>query len=308
MKRRRMHSTLRKYGFLILSLSLGFLKAQEEGSADLFTDAYTDQFQEAFFEALKQKGIENYDRAEALLLDAKKLDPLSPVVDHELARVLLLSKAYERAERYALDAVRARPGEYWYVQTLMEILNRQSKTPEMYKGELPLEMEAFRLNLARWYFSAGKFEKAREQLDPLPETEAVRQLRARIESLGSKKESGQPEAPVVSGVVEEGSVAFYEAELRGLVRAEDWNQVQQMSREALERYPLQPYFYYTSGIALLRQGKALEASSILQEGEGMLLGDSEVAQDIYRALAEAYTVLGNPAKAKKYQDKLKSGS
>ena len=36
---------------------------REEGSADVFLEEYTDEFQEKFFEALKQKGIENYDRA-----------------------------------------------------------------------------------------------------------------------------------------------------------------------------------------------------------------------------------------------------
>ena len=48
------------------------LLGQDEPSADLFTEAYTDSFQETFFEALKQKGIENYDRARALLLKCKE--------------------------------------------------------------------------------------------------------------------------------------------------------------------------------------------------------------------------------------------
>ena len=37
--------------------------AQEEESAEFFLEEYTDEFQNLFFEALKHKGIQNYDRA-----------------------------------------------------------------------------------------------------------------------------------------------------------------------------------------------------------------------------------------------------
>jgi len=45
-----------------------------EDSAEVFLEEYSDDFEEAFFEALKQKGIENYDRAINLFLECKRLD------------------------------------------------------------------------------------------------------------------------------------------------------------------------------------------------------------------------------------------
>ncbi|MGB5653732.1 MAG: hypothetical protein WBM56_07840, partial [Robiginitalea sp.] len=101
--------------FWVLLLLLGseMSRGQEEGSADLFTESYTDEFQEAFFEALKQKGIENYDRSEALMLEAKKFEPDNPVVDFELARILNLAKAHTRATPYALKALQSDPSQYW---------------------------------------------------------------------------------------------------------------------------------------------------------------------------------------------------
>jgi predicted Zn-dependent protease len=304
-----MRRTAKTYWFWILLLSLGSIGAQEEGSAELFTDAYTDQFQETFFEAIKQKGIENYDRAEALFLEAKKLDPINPVIDHELAKVLFQEKQYARAERYALDAVRAEPGEYWFVQTLMEILMQQSKLPQDYAGELPLDLAEFRLNLATWYYGQEKWDKAENQLAPLPVTDRVRLLKAQISHARLNEETKEAltreaEKPVAA----EGSVAAYEQTLRELLDKQNWNSVGETSREALERYPLQPFFYYANGLALLRQGRAIEAVQVLTEGEGMLLGDSEIGQMVYRTLAEAHTQLGNTEKAKKYQNKLKNGS
>ena len=52
--------------------------------------------------------------------------------------------AYKSQHGDALDAVRARPGEYWFVQTLMEIFAEQSKLPEAYPGELPLDLPEFK--------------------------------------------------------------------------------------------------------------------------------------------------------------------
>ncbi|MDX1334005.1 MAG: hypothetical protein R3252_13330 [Robiginitalea sp.] len=303
-----MQRTGKTYWFWILLLSLGSIGAQQEGSAELFTEEYTDKFQDVFFEAIKQKGIENYDRAEALFLEAKKLDPLSPVIDHELAKVLLLEKQYDRAERYALDAVRARPGEYWFVQTLMEILDRQTKLPESFAAELPLELPEFRINLATWYLQQGAWDKAESQLEPLPASKRVRILKAQITRSRLNEESREAVVREKdTPVAEEGSVAGYEQELRDFLEEENWKSAEQTSREALERYPLQPFFYYASGISKLRQGQVPDAIRTLEEGEGVLLGDSEIAQKLYSALVEAHTRAGNPEKAKNYQNKLKDG-
>ena len=304
-----MNHTGNTYWFWILLLSLGSIGAQEEGSAELFTEEYTDRFQEVFFEAIKQKGIENYDRAEALFLEAKKLDPISPVIDHELAKVLLLEQEYVRAERYALDAVRARPGEYWFVQTLMAILDKQSKFPEAYSAELPLDLPAFRINLASWYLAQKEWDRAEAQLAPLPASSEVRLMKAQIDharlnELSAEASAVEKETPSV----EEGSAAAYEQELRDLLGGEKWKAAEALSREALESYPLQPFFYYANGISQLRQGRIPEAINMLEEGEGMLLGNSEIAQLLYRALEEAHTRAGNTEKAKKYKNKLKDGS
>jgi len=303
-----MKHTGKTYWFWIILFSLGSIVAQEEGSAELFTEEYTDKFQDVFFEAIKQKGIENYDRAEALFLEAKKLDPINPVIDHELAKVLFMTSQYPRAERYALDAVRARPEEYWFVQTLMEILDKQSKIPEAYPEELPLELSEFRMNLATWYLGQKKWDKAEEQLAPLPSSKRVRLMKAQISRSRLNEESNKAVArEKQTPSTEEGSVAAYDQELREFLEEEDWKSAEELSQEALERYPLQPFFYYANGISHMRQGRTLEAIRILEEGEGVLLGDSEIALLLYSALAEAHTELGNMEKAKKYQSKLKKG-
>lgn len=294
---------------LLLFLGTGMAHGQEEGNAELFTESYTDQFQEAFFEALKQKGIENYDRAEALMLEAKKLDPDNPVVDYELARILNLAKAHRRATPYALRALQADPSQYWYLDTFMKALQPQNMNPEAFASELPLQEPALRLNLARWYVSESHYDKAKTQLLPLSGLEEARGLQQEISVLEAIKE--QPATPLQhkgSGPSEElRTVASLESRMEALITSENWKALEVESAEALELFPLQPYFYYSQGLAVLRQGRPEEALGILKEGEGFILEPSESAQKIYRTLIETYSVLGTPEKGKKYEDKLKSG-
>lgn len=293
----------------LLVPGLGLVHGQEEGSADLFTEPYTDQFQEAFFEALKQKGIENYDRAEALMLEARKYSPDKAVVDFELARILILAKEYNRAESYALAALRANPYEYWYVDTFMQSLKFQKKNIENYTAELPADLPEFRLNLSRWYVSEGRYTEAKEQLLPLKDSDATLRLKqeiSRFEALGEP--SAVASEPVEVQPSEDGrSVASFETRLTSFETSRDWKSLENESSEAIELYPLQPQFYYWKGLSLLRQDRTREALSALKEGESFLLEPTETSQKIYRALSETYSSLGDAEKAKMYNDKLKGG-
>jgi hypothetical protein len=47
----------------------------------------TDAFQDSFYEALKQKGIENYDRAVEALEKCQTMQPNNPVVFSSSARI-----------------------------------------------------------------------------------------------------------------------------------------------------------------------------------------------------------------------------
>ena len=293
---------------LWLMLGFGMTYGQEEGSAALFTEDYTDQFQEAFFEALKQKGIENYDRSEALMLEAKKFDPDNPVVDFELARILILAEAYRRATPYALKALQSEPTQYWYLDTFMNTLKPQKMNIEAFASELPLQQPAFQLNLARWYMSEGLYDEAKTQLSPLSSLEEARWLQEEISALESIKEPAGPGEDKESGPSEDYlTVASLKSRMEILIASEDWKALENESAEALGLFPLQPYFYYSQGLAVLRQGRPEEALKLLKEGEGFILEPSESAQKIYGTFVETYNALGTPEKAKKYQDKLKSG-
>ncbi len=296
---------------LLLMLGAGpVLTSQEPASAELFLDAYSDTFQEKFFEALKEKGIENYDRAADLLLECKQMQPDNPVIDHELAKTLSATGDHTAAESYALTAVKAEPTEFWYLNTLMNILKAGYRGLEDAAVDLPVTMPAFRVNLSKWYLEQADSQRALGQLEGLPDTPEVAQLRNRARQLADSIERDtstdrntlQPAGP------EEGSTAYYMQLLEAHLSAGRWEDARQAGSEAIEMYPVQPFFYYAKGQALLALGQAAEALSVLEMGETMLLEEDALAQRIYKALAEAHSILGNEEKARHYKSRIKTGS
>lgn len=81
----------------------------------------TDEFQELFFEALKQKGIENYDRAIVALEKCLKLQPENANVYNELGKNYLKLKkdkdAYESFEK----ATKIDPKNKWFWNGMYDV-------------------------------------------------------------------------------------------------------------------------------------------------------------------------------------------
>ncbi|WP_343486948.1 hypothetical protein [Allomuricauda sp. d1] len=278
---------------------------EQEESAEVFLEAYTDEFQETFFEALKQKGIQNYDRASNLLLKCKQLQPENTAVDHELAKVNLKDKQYYTAQGYAIEAVVSEPENYWFLNTLSEVLQAQGDTFESVKGRIPYENEDLRYNLATIKFKQKKYDAALNVLKGLKKTESIDQMIRKIE------DSLQKNTKTVSITVEnsppEDPIAFLKQKMDLLIRASNFLQLQTVSEEAVETYPLQPYFYYSHGLALNKRKSFREATKVLENGLDYVFDDPKLAKKFYDELVIAYTGIGNTVKANEYLRKSKIG-
>lgn len=131
-----------------------------EDSAEVFLEEYSDAFQENFFEALKQKGIENYDKAINLLLECKLIDSTSHVVDHELAKVYFLEEQYIAGQEYAIAALLSEPTNLWYLNTLVTTIQMQGSSLGQTNLNIPFENNKLKENLALIYFKQKNYQKA----------------------------------------------------------------------------------------------------------------------------------------------------
>jgi tetratricopeptide (TPR) repeat protein len=282
----------------------GALYAQiEEESAAVSLEAYTDEFQEHFFEALKQKGIENYDKAINELLKCKQIDPDNPAVNHELAKTYLANGQAMQAVEYGIAALNSDPTNMWYLETLINSVLQQGYTLEFLNGRIPVDNKVLKENLALIFYKKNDFQRALELLKELGKSGFSDQLMAKINDTLERRDKASVTREETGNPLED-----MRMELEMLMAREDFGTLDAKSAEALEQFPSLPYFYYVRGIVLAHNGNNEGAIAVLEEGLNYLLDDAALADKMYKTLASAYAALGNNSKANMYLSKIKSGS
>ena len=128
-----------------------------------------DKFQEFFFEALKQKGIENYDRAVEALLKCVDLDNSNAVVYYELGKNYIKLKNFGAAEDALKKAVNKEPDNEWYLDELYEVYAQQNEFDKAIKTvrQLVKYHPDYKEDLATLYASTKKYKEALKILDEL---------------------------------------------------------------------------------------------------------------------------------------------
>ncbi len=283
---------------------------QVEQSSEVFLEEYTDEFQEKFFEALKQKGIQNHDRAINLLLECREMDPDNSTVTHELAKAYWAEKQYANAKTHAVQAIGSDPENYWYLNTLTIILEAQGEQVENIKNTIPYTNAALQRNLALIYFQQEDYSKALNILNNLESTFFKKDLTRKINdslAVATQKQEIATEEEQKESTTDT-VLSNYKKAIEQLFLKEDFSATVTQAGEAKEAYPLQPFFYYFQGAALLELGEVNQAIAILEEGLEYLFDDELLANKFYKTLSEAFTKVGNVSKANMYTNKIKTGS
>lgn len=282
--------------------------AQEEESAEVYLEEYTDEFQENFFEGLKQKGIQNYDRAIDLFLKCKQLEPDNSVVDYELAKAYLQDKKYIQAQQYAIEALLSEPTDYWYLDNLLTILDKQGSPWTSIKEQIPYENDKLRENMAVSFFKMKKYEEALSVLKEIDNAPLTSKLTRKIND-SLQKSTQEPTTPIEEKHIADRNdpVTALRTQIEELLSRSDYEGMLAVSKEALDSYPLQPYFYFAYGTALNNTGDSNKAIEVLESGLDYLLDDGPLESSIFRELSKAYTKIGNTQKANEYLNKINSG-
>jgi tetratricopeptide (TPR) repeat protein len=96
------------------------MHAQQQQEPDSIALANT-EFENNFYESLKQKGIENYDKAIQSLQKCLVKEPNNAVIYNELGRNYLFLKNFPEAEKAFLKAKDLEPKNRWYWQGLYDV-------------------------------------------------------------------------------------------------------------------------------------------------------------------------------------------
>ncbi|WP_295985730.1 tetratricopeptide repeat protein [uncultured Algibacter sp.] len=128
-----------------------------------------DKFQELFYEALKQKGIENYDRAAEAFQKCIEIDNSVPVLYFELGKSYNKLKNFGAAEDAFKKAVNKDPDNEWFLDELYGFYVSQNEHDKAIKTvkQLVRFHPDYKEDLASLYVSIKKYDAALEILDAL---------------------------------------------------------------------------------------------------------------------------------------------
>nr|WP_179349470.1 tetratricopeptide repeat protein [Winogradskyella pacifica] len=128
-----------------------------------------DEFQEHFFEALKQKGIENYDRAVEALQKCLNLDSKKPVIYFELGKNYNKLKNFGAAEDNLKKAISMQPDNVWFLDELYDVYFQQDDIKNALKTikQLVKYHPDYKEDLAALYVREEKYKLALDLLDEL---------------------------------------------------------------------------------------------------------------------------------------------
>ena len=183
---------MKKYFFIIAMLSGAlfsfqgsFAQEKEVVLEDVNQDDLgnvTDEFQEQFFEALKQKGIENYEKAILALEECQRLEPNNPVVYFEMARNYNELENYDRAIANLEKAHQLAPEREDVLDQLYKTYTRAKQYDNAIEALLKLLNfdEDYKEKLANIYLLNRQFDEALQTIDELDEQEGPSTYRNKL--------------------------------------------------------------------------------------------------------------------------------
>ncbi|MBO3115186.1 tetratricopeptide repeat protein [Winogradskyella sp. DF17] len=164
---------------LILVPSLALAQVNFNNRPDDDLGNVEDEFQEYFFEALKQKGIENYDRAVDALQKCLNLNSKLPIIYFELGKNYNKLKNFGAAEDALKKAINMQPDNEWFLDELYDVYYQQEDINNAIRTikQLVKYHPDYKEDLAALYLREEKYRQALQLLDELDTELGVSQSR-----------------------------------------------------------------------------------------------------------------------------------
>jgi tetratricopeptide (TPR) repeat protein len=146
----------------------------------------SDDFQVYFYESIKQKGIENYDKAILALQKCLQLDPENDVVLFELGKNFYKHKDYANAKEAFEQAIALNPNNRWYWAGNYNVAyaNRDYEKAIPIVQKLITFKDDYKEDLATLYMFTQRYEEAlmliEELLDTKGKSQKLEQYKAQI--------------------------------------------------------------------------------------------------------------------------------
>lgn len=166
------------FGILLIPLT-SFAQVNFDKPPDDDLGNVEDEYQEFFFEALKQKGIENHERAIEALHKCLNLDSTKPVIFFELGKNYNAINNFGAAEENLKKAISMQPDNEWFLDELYDVYTKQNDLDKAIKTvkQLVKYHSDYNMDLATLYIKKEKYKDALRILDELDANLGANELR-----------------------------------------------------------------------------------------------------------------------------------
>ena len=287
-----------------------FVHAQEEESAEISLEENIDEFQEHFFEALKQRGIENFDRAIDELLKCKKIDD-NASVSFELGKNYYSQKEFDLARESFQSAVTKRPQNEWYLKGLFNSqikLNERDDALKTGKKIVSLNPK-FREDIAKVHINRQEYDKALKELKKMQKEAGLTPTAARMKEMLEKRIEKQP-SDKVADVIDQTPKPRVRGDgkildqIKDALQTKSYVAANRLAETGLRDFPSQPKLYLYNAKALNALNEYKKAIEMLEIGLDYIIDDVSLEKEFYQAFVIAYKKIGNSKKEKYYQKKI----
>lgn len=285
------------------------------------------EFQTYFFEALKQKAINNYSKAIENLENCYEIDSTSKAVEFEFSKNYLLLKNYFEAEIFIDKALTNDPKNVYLLKHKVSIL----KAERNFDKAIEIQKEIINISpksgdeLVLLYLQNQNFKKAKQLISEIEENGLSSSRisgfkkyiynREKAVKKTNKKPDSIVEVPDINFLKKEYEASNNYKILHQLLNLEAennlFNQLYIDSKNGLELFPAQPFLYQMNGLALNKLTKYNEAIAVLTVGIDFVIDNNEMEASFYEQLSIAFYGLKNESEGLKYQqlfEKLRKGN
>ena len=128
-----------------------------------------DDFQDSFYESLKQKGIENYDKAIIELENCLKIQPENATIYFELGKNYFEQKEYKKAYESFEKATKIDPNNRWFWVGMYDVCYENKE----FEKAIPIVLKLiefkkeYKEDLVSLYMNTDQFDNALELINEL---------------------------------------------------------------------------------------------------------------------------------------------
>ncbi len=273
-------------------------------------------FKAAFIESIKQKSIENYDKALESLSVCENIYPENIPMLFEKAKNHLALKQTIEAHHYCDKALAIESDNFWIMALSRDIYEKEFN----YEKAIEIQKELYAIkkyeaqNLLRLYYRTKNIEKGLALISDIKKNNISVLNIAFYEKYFDPKAKNElkklkANTQNIEASLDELKEAFKQNKeyvlLQKILEKETANKQYHTllldSDTGLSLFPAQAKIYLYKGIALNGLGKFKEATAVLESGLDFVFDNATLTRSFYNALIIAYTGTNNLSKVNHYK-------